>query len=90
MAYVTKGLNLVAPAVGQGEGGSVWSYVGDGTDNVAAIIAAGFIDDGADKGMKVGDLVLIVANAETGIAQVTVIDTSVNASGDVTMVGAAV
>ena len=84
MAYVSKDLNLVAPSVGQGNGGSLWTYTST-ADAVAAIIAAAYITDGAAKGMKVGDLVAI-AGTDTGIAQVTVIDTSTNPDGDVTMV----
>lgn len=84
MAYTTKNLNLVAPNVGAGFGGSVWTYV-EPAETVANIIAAGYVDDGADKGMKVGDVVLIVGTT-TAAAQVTVIDTSSNPAGDVTMV----
>lgn len=83
MAYVSKDLNLLQANVGA-EGGSLWGYVST-ADAGAVVIAAGYVDDGADKGMKVGDHVLI-AGTDSVYAQVTVVDVSVNPSGDVTMV----
>lgn len=83
MAYVSGDLNLLQANVGH-DGGSLWGYVST-ADAVAAIIAAGYIDDGADKGMKVGDHVLI-AGTDTGQGQVTVVDVSSNPSGDITMI----
>ena len=80
MAYTTKQLNLVAPNVGAGFGGSVWTYV-EPAVAVATIIAAGYIDDGLDKGLKIGDVVLVVGTT-TVSAQVTVIA----ANGDTTLV----
>ena len=80
MAYTTKQLNLVAPNVGAGFGGSVWTYVEPATA-VATIIAAGYIDDGLDKGLKLGDLVLIA-----GLTSVTAQVTQIDANGDTTLV----
>jgi len=77
MAYVTKDFNLVAPNVG-GEGGSVWSYFS--ADAAATIIAAGYISDGLDKGVKVNDLV-VIGGLTSVVGKVTV----VAANGDVTM-----
>lgn len=82
MAYVTKDLNLVAPNVG-GDGGSVWSYFS--ADALATIIAAGYIDDAFDKGLKVNDIVL-VGGLTSNMAKVTVVDVSSNPSGDATLV----
>lgn len=63
MAYITKDLNLVAPNVGAGQGGSVWSYVNSDDDTAITIRGASFFSDGAAKGMKVGDLVISTAGA---------------------------
>ena len=78
MAYVSGDLNLVAPNVGH-NGGSVWAYTS--ADALATIIAAGYINDGGDKGVKVDDLVL-VGGLTANLAKVTV----VAANGDVTLV----
>ena len=55
MAYVTAQLNLMVPHVGQGPGW--WNYTGD--DVHTDVDAADFFDDGSDKGMRVGDTVLV-------------------------------
>jgi hypothetical protein len=54
MAYVPGNLNLisVAPLTGAGQH---WSL--SGTDAATDVDAAGFISDGGDRGMRVGDLV---------------------------------
>ena len=83
MAYVSGDLNLLQANVGH-DGGSLWHY-SSSADAVAVIIAAGYIDDGADKGMNVKDTVLI-AGTDTGQGQVSVVDTSSNPSGDITMI----
>ena len=83
MAYEPDNLDLLKANVGE-NGGSLWGYQST-ADAAAAIIAAGYIDDGADRGMKVGDHVLI-AGTDSQYAQVTVVDTSSNPAGDVTMV----
>lgn len=79
MAYNSADLNLIKANVGH-DGGSVWAYVEPATA-LATIIAAGYIDDGFVKGMKVNDLVL-VAGATSNLTKVTV----VAANGDVTLV----
>jgi hypothetical protein len=79
MAYDTADLNLIKANVGH-SGGSVWAYIEPATA-LATIIAAGYIDDGLDKGMKVDDLVL-VGGLTSNLTKVTV----VAANGDVTLV----
>lgn len=79
MAYNTADLNLIKANVGH-SGGSVWAYVEPATA-LATIIAAGYIDDGLDKGLKVSDIVL-VAGLTSNVTKVTV----VAANGDVTLV----
>jgi hypothetical protein len=79
MAYNSADLNLIKANVGH-NGGSVWAYLEPATA-LATIIAAGYIDDGLDKGMKVNDLVL-VGGLTSNLTKVTV----VAANGDVTLV----
>ena len=57
MAYNSKDLNLVAPAVGSGDGGSVWTYHEIGTA-LATLVAANYLTDALDKGVKAGDIVI--------------------------------
>jgi len=79
MAYNSADLNLLQANVGH-SGGSLWAYVEPAT-LLATIIAAGYINDGLDKGMKVNDLVL-VAGVTSNLTKVTV----VTAAGLVTLV----
>lgn len=79
MAYTSEDLNLIQANVGE-NGGSVWNYIEPATA-LATIIAAGYIDDGIDKGLKVGDQVL-VSGLTSNLTLVTVID----ANGDTTLV----
>lgn len=79
MAYTSDDLNLIQANVGE-NGGSVWNYIEPATA-LATIIAAGYIDDGIDKGLKVGDQVL-VSGLTSNLTLVTVID----ANGDTTLV----
>ena len=79
MAYATADLNLIKANVGHA-GGSLWMYSEVGTA-FNTIIAAGYIDDGKAKGLKVGDAV-IVLGATSNVTKVTV----VAAGGDVTLV----
>jgi len=53
-------------------------------DVAATVIAAGFIDDGGDKGVKVGDL-LVVLDQPTPLATSRIVSV-VAADGDVTAV----
>jgi hypothetical protein len=55
MAYVTAQLNLMIPHVGDGPGW--WNLVG--TDVHTDVDAADFFTDGDDKGMRVGDTVIV-------------------------------
>lgn len=79
MAYTSKDLNLIQANVGAA-GGSVWNYVEPATA-LATIIAAGYISDGLDKGMKVNDQVLV-----SGLTSNLTLVTVVAANGDVTLV----
>ena len=79
MAYNSADLNLLKANVGH-SGGSLWAYVEPATA-LATIIAAGYINDGVDKGLKVNDIVL-VAGLTSNMTKVTV----VAANGDVTLV----
>lgn len=79
MAYTSKDLNLIKANVGAA-GGSVWNYVEPATA-LATIIAAGYISDGLDKGMKVNDQVLV-----SGLTSNLTLVTVVAANGDVTLV----
>jgi len=93
MAYATGSLNCDFPRVGSGDdAGSLssaqWCYVSD--DAVATVIAAAYIDDAFDKGLKVDDRVVVIdstGSSETiDYCLVTVVDTSTNASGDATLI----
>lgn len=55
MAYVSNQLNVLVPHVGQGPG--LWHYIG--VDVHTDVDAADFFADGDDKGMRVGDNVLV-------------------------------
>ena len=71
---------IFAPAVEEMYPGTGVTFV----EAAATVIAAGFIDDGDDKGVKVGDL-LIVLDTATPLATVHIV-TVVAANGDVTAV----
>jgi hypothetical protein len=79
MTYATANLNLLHANVGH-TGGSLWIYVEPATA-FATIIANGYIDDGAAKGMQVSDAVLVLGST-SNLAKVTVVDSG----GDVTLV----
>lgn len=79
MAYNPSDLNLIKANVGH-SGGSLWNYIEPATA-LATIIAAGYIDDGGIKGLKVNDQVL-VSGLTSNVTKVTV----VAANGDVTLV----
>lgn len=55
MAYVPGNLSLVSQPVG-GVGAQVWSL--RGTDGATTVDGAGFISDGGNRGMRVGDIVI--------------------------------
>ena len=89
MAYLTKNLATMIPRLGTGEDSAdagattaLHSYR-SAADAVATIIAAGYIDDGNDKGIKVNDCVIVIDDdASIDFCLVTV----VAANGDVTMI----
>lgn len=89
MAYNTNSLNVEVPRVGAAEGGAnagfgsaKWVY--RSADPIATVIAAGYINDGNEKGLQVNDRVEVIDdNLNTiDLALVTV----VAANGDVTLV----
>ena len=89
MAYLSKNLATMVPRLGTGEDSAdagattgLHSYR-SAADNVATIIAAGYINDGNDKGIKVNDTVIVIDDgASIDLCLVTV----VAANGDVTMI----
>ncbi len=87
MAYDTNSLNVSFPRVGAGAGGAnagessaIWTY--RSADAAAAVQAAGYINDGNEKGLQVGDIVHVVQN---GVAVTPSVVTVVAANGDVTL-----
>ena len=94
MPYNTNSLNLRAPRVGSGDddtgdsglSAAKFSYVS--LDVAATVIAAGYIDDALDKGLKVNDVVEVVDLTTPLVTHhvVTVVDTSTNPAGDATLV----
>ncbi len=89
MGYLTKNLAVMIPRIGTGEDDedagatlALYSYR-SAADNVATIIAAGYIDDGGDKGLKLNDVVIVIDDeASIDLCMVTV----VTSGGDVTMI----
>lgn len=61
MAYVSAQLNLWIPGVGGAP--SLWNYYG--VDIHTDVDAADFFSDGAAKGMKVGDIVVVSKTSAT-------------------------
>jgi len=93
MAYDTNSLNIQLPRMGEGEnlanaGFTANQFVYRSDDDFATVIAAAYIDDGDDKGIRVNDYVLVIdqntPNAQWAL--VTVVDVSTNPLGDVTMI----
>jgi len=88
MAYISKNLSTLIPRLGTGEddadasASAAMHCYRSVTDARAVIIAAGYIDDGNDKGIKVNDIMLIV---DDGAAATIHIVSVVAANGDVTM-----
>ena len=74
MAYSTNGLHCLATCA---DGPALWSYTS--ADSVATVIAASYITDGGDRGLKLGDFILIYdSNTNDGaIAIVTDITSGV-------------
>ena len=87
MAYNTNSLNIQIPRLGGGDDALQLSsarFCYRSVDVAATVIAAGFIDDGGDKGLKVGDE-LVVLDQTTPLATTHIV-TVVAANGDVTAV----
>ena len=89
MAYDTKSLNIMSPRMGEGEnladaGFSAACWVYRSADAVATVIAAAYINDGNDKGLRVNDFVIIVDDNIPTIDLCLV--TVVAANGDVTLI----
>ena len=89
MAYDTNSLNVCIPRMGEGEnlanaGFSFAQYAYRSADPLATVIAAGYIDDGGDKGLRVNDCVVVVDDNIPTIDLCLV--TVVAANGDVTLI----
>jgi hypothetical protein len=83
MGYASDGLNVLVPHVGQGPG--LWHYVG--IDAHASVVAGDFFADGDDKGMRVGDNVLV--NDNTTPFGATLHQVTVVTAGGAATIGAA-
>lgn len=82
MAYDTAELNLIVPSMGTTKTTQIWSHVS--TEEVATVIAAGYVDNGDDIGMRVNDIVHVI---DTDLPSIdTCLVTVVDAAGDVTMI----
>jgi hypothetical protein len=57
MAFVTTGLSLLVPRLGE-EHAAIWAYASPDVD--ADVDAVGYFTDGDDRGMKLHDVVFIV------------------------------
>jgi hypothetical protein len=87
MAYNPDSLNCVNPRLGGGDDAlklQSATYHYRSVDVAATVIAAGFIDNGLDNGIKVGDL-LVVLDQTTPLATTHIVSV-VDAAGDVTAV----
>jgi len=89
MAYLSASLNVCIPRMGEGEnlanaGFSFAQWAYRSADLIATVIAAGYIDDGNDKGLRVNDVVCVVDDNVPSIDLCLV--TVVAANGDVTMI----
>lgn len=90
MAYNPNNLNVARPRLGAGDddtgdaglSAALFCYVS--TDVEATVIAAGYVDDGNDKGVQVNDVFEIVDITTPLITHAVV--TVVAANGDVTLV----
>ena len=90
MAYDSDSLVTAFPRVGSAEGplasGAGFNaavHIYRSADAIATVIAAGYIDDGNDKGIQVNDIVLVVDDNVPTIDLCLV--TVVAANGDVTL-----
>lgn len=82
MAYDPEQLFLITSAGGD-KCGQTWRY--EGTDDLATVAGAGFIDDADDRGMRIGDAIEVIQFTTTAKAAVTAtgkfIATAVSTSG---------
>ena len=87
MAYAPNSLNLDIPRLGEGEDvGSLSSaqWVYRSADPVATVIAAGYVNDGNEKGIKPYDRVIVIDD-NLNLVDLCLV-TVVAANGDVTMI----
>jgi hypothetical protein len=91
MAYDTNSLVTAFPRVGaaEGPGDNTGGYSGAlhiyrSADDIATVIAAGYIDDGNEKFIQVNDMVLVIDDNTPTIDLCLV--TVVAANGDVTLI----
>jgi len=86
MAYASENLALISPGAGK-ENTRCFTY--KTTDAVAVLVAAAYIEDGVDRGMRVGDLVDIVKvdnlATPTTFEHSRFVVTAVNAAGAATI-----
>lgn len=91
MAYNANNLNLVSPRMGEGENLANAGYSSakfvyrdiTAGDNLAAMQAVGFISDGGDQGVRVGDCITFI---EDTVAAEDRLVTVVDAAGLVTTI----
>jgi len=70
MAYSTSlPVALVSQRVGA-DGGAIWIY--KSTDDLGDALAADYISDGFDLGLKVGDVVIVIDSTNTKVSSCTV------------------
>lgn len=87
MAYVpatSAPLKLVAPVDNSAPGGAIWYYYSP-VDSAATVAGAGYFTDGQDRGMKVGDLVIIYDVANTIVKTCQVLSVAAAPSRAVTL-----
>ena len=80
MAYATADLNLMQSAPGNGP--NHWHYSNSAGDTSVTILAANFISDAQEKGMKAGDIVFTVL--DTGAAATYAVTTVASTGADLT------
>lgn len=88
MAYDTNSLNVSNPRLGEGENladagfsSAMWCY--RSADPILTVIAAGYITDGNDKGLRVNDCIIVIDDNVPTIDLTLV--TVIAANGDVTL-----
>lgn len=77
MSYAPTGLSLIHGTVG-GAGVRIWSY--ESADDDATVNGTDYFSDAEDKGMQVGDLVVVydTATPKTSLCYVNAIDADGN------------